>query len=154
MDMLTLSLARVESAVPLILRGDHALRFDPSAEWAAPNRRVSTQEIDDIVNQFCREAERPIEALPHLIVEATEGQHVAITATAFLPGACDGTAVNSSWSRTGLAPHVHRLVEKILDERKHLPEDRPGLVLVDFQRWLDFRVRRPSPRRRREEGEG
>lgn len=139
MDRLTFALSRVESGLCIDVKGFEALRFEPAGEWGTPNRKIETQEIEDLVNRFCRDAAHLIEELPAGIVEPNDDQPATITATGFLPGACDGTVVSSSWSRSGLVPDVDRLVEKILDERKHLPQDRATMVLVDLQRWEDFR---------------
>jgi hypothetical protein len=140
MDHLTLALSRVESGLAIRVEGYEAFDFDPTGEWGAKNRAVASQERDGLVNAFFRAAEQiDLSGLPAVIVEPSEGQPVRITAEAHDPAHAAETVISSSWSRSGLVPNVARLTEKILDERQHLPDERPSAILVDLGRWNDFR---------------
>jgi hypothetical protein len=139
MDRLSSGLSRVESGLTIDVRGYDALSFDPQGEWGARNPPVTAQQVEDLINEFCRLAEK-IEphSVPVGVVEPREGQPVLITVIGAGDEIPTRTAVKSSWNRSGLIPNVDRLVKKILDERKHLPIDRPGMILVDLRNWHDF----------------
>lgn len=137
-ERLTDALSRVASGLTIEMAGYESLRWDDDSGWVS-DAKVGTQALDDLVNEFCRCAESVgTEALPQVVVAPRTDQPVTITVVANDEERPDRTAVFASSSRTGLAPNVTRLVERILDERHHLPVDRPGLVLVDLQMWPDF----------------
>ncbi len=139
MDHLSLGLSRVASGLTIEVRGYEALSFDPARDWGARNRAVTTQEIEDVINEFCRKAQSvDLRSLPQVVVEPRECQPVTITVVAAGEEVPERTYVKSSWNRSGLVPNVERLVERVLAERGHLPADRPGIVLVDLRMWPDF----------------
>lgn len=137
MDHLTLALSRVMSGLAIDVNGYDSLRLIDAGEWEH-DRQVSTQEVEDLVNEFCRRAEGiDTSALPQIVIEPSDGQPVTITVTA-ADEASDRTAVVSSWGRSGLVPNVQRLARKILAERHHLPSYARCLVLIDLRMWPDF----------------
>jgi len=139
MDHLLFALSRVESGLEIEVDGYDSLSMNPSGGWKE-NPRVGTQQQETVVNAFARKAETvDVSQLPQVVIAATDEQPLTITAVSHHPEIPDGTDYVAGWSRSGLVPHVERLVEKILDERKHLPDDRASMILVDFSRWWDFR---------------
>ncbi len=139
MDQLLFALSRVESGLEIEVDGYDSLSMVPSGGWKE-NARVGTQQQEAVVNAFARKAEMiDLSQLPQVVIAATDDQPLTITAMSHHPEIADGTDYVAEWSRSGRVPHVERLVEKILDERKHLPNDRPSMILVDFSRWGDFR---------------
>jgi hypothetical protein len=139
MDRLSLGLSRVASGLTIEMRGYEALSFEPAGEWGARNPPVTAQEIEDVINEFCRNAQGvDLLSFPQVVVEPRERQPVTINVVAAGEEVPDRTYVKSSWNRSGLVPNVERLVQKVLSERGHLPADRPGIVLVDLRMWPDF----------------
>jgi hypothetical protein len=107
---------------------------DPSDLWTAP----TNADIDAIVREFRRKSALVDPSqLPAPVVERGPGQPVTIIATGF-DSRVEGTVVFIRWSESGLVPNVNRLVNIIRAERRHLPEARPGAILVDLSRWTDF----------------
>lgn len=139
MDHLTHALSRVESGLAINVEGYESLSFDPNGEWGAVNPAVTTQQREELVAEFARAAEKlNISKLPEVVISPSAGQPITITATKHHDELANETFVAAGWSRSGLVPNVKRLAEKILDERKHLPDAPPSLILVDLSRWRDF----------------
>jgi hypothetical protein len=139
MDHLSLALSRVESGLVVAVDGYESLSFDPAGEWGAINPKVDKQQREALVNEFAKAADKiDIDNLPQIVVAPSPGQPVRITAREHRQQLAKDTYVVAGWSRSGLAPNVKRLAEKILGERDHLPDDPPSLILVDLSRWGDF----------------
>lgn len=139
MDHLTLALSRVESGLVIEVDGYQSLTLEPGRGWSL-NPEVRTQERDALVTQFAKAAEQlDLTQLPQRVVSPSDDQPVTITAREHHEELADETMVIAGWSRSGLVPNVQRLASKILDERKHLPNSPPSLILVDLSRWQDFR---------------
>ena len=136
---LSLALQRVDSGLVIELHGYEALTFEIGGKWAVKTDKVRKQQREDLVSQFAKAVKTTtFDEFPKAVVQPSPGQPVTITALEHQSGRPAGTRVISSSSRTGLVPHVDRLAEKILEERKHLPDSPASLILVDLVRWRDF----------------
>lgn len=132
-------LERVASGLSVEVEGyeAHAGSEDPDLR---SDRRVTLAQVDAVVNEFRRNAaDLDHVALPQTVVAARPGQPVSIVAVESVPERGDSTFVCLTSGYSGLVPNVKRLVSSIRRERKQLPTDRPGAVLVDLTRWSDFR---------------
>jgi hypothetical protein len=139
MDRLVVGLSRVESGLEIEVDGYQSLTMDPPEGWKR-DARIGVRQQEQVINAFAREAEKlDLDQLPQVVIASSAEQPVTITAVAHHPEMSDGTAVVASWSRSGIAPNTKRLAEKILAERRHLPDDQSSLILVDLSRWQDFR---------------
>lgn len=140
MGHLTLALSRVESGLVIEVEGYESLSFDPGGEWGAVNPVVATQKREELVAEFARAAEKlDPSQFPQIVISPSPGQPITITAMKHVEELERETLVGAGWSRSGLVPNVKRLAQKILDERKHLPDTPSSMILVDFSRWGDFR---------------
>ncbi len=140
MDHLILALSRVESGLIIDVEGYESLSFDPGGEWGAVNSVVATQQREELVAEFARAAEKLDHSkIPQVIISPSPSQPITITATKHMEERERETVVVAGWSRSGLVPNVKRLAQKILDERKHLPDAPHSMILIDLSRWGDFR---------------
>jgi hypothetical protein len=140
MTHLSLALRRVDSGLLIELDGYNALTFEVGGAWGVETATVNKQEREDLVTQFAKAVDRiALDELPKVVVQPSPGQPVTIIALDHRSTLAGRTEIISSWSRSGLVPHVDRLVEKVLEERKHLPDSPQSLILVDLVRWGDFR---------------
>lgn len=132
-------LERVQSGLVIEVEGYDALRFEPGGPWGLPHDAIGDGQVDAVVLEFARAASRlGHAAVPAEVVTPRSGQPVRITVVA-REEAIDGTAVEISWSRSGLVPPVQRLCAIVEHERKQLPPRVPCAVLVDLSCWSDFR---------------
>jgi hypothetical protein len=139
MDHLTDGLSRVESGLVIDVRGYESVSLDPTGGWKL-NPKVGAQQQEAVIVEFAKAAEKlDLDQLPQVIVEPSADQPVEISAREYHAELTTETLVAAGWSRSGLVPNVKRLAGKILDERKHLPDDLASMILVDFSRWHDFR---------------
>jgi hypothetical protein len=132
-------LERVASGLSVEVEGyeAHAGSEDPDLR---SDRKVTRAQVDAVVNEFRRNAATLDHlGLPQTVVAARPGQPVSIVAVGTVPERNDSTFVCLTSGYSGLVPNVKRLVSSIRKERKQLPADRPGAVLVDLTRWPDFR---------------
>lgn len=130
-------LARVESGLTVDVAGygAYANSLDPDHD---PDRAVTKADVEHVVREFRHQAAVVDSSkLPATVVEARPGQPISIVATGYDPGQ-PGTAVISHWGESGLTPNADRLVEIIRSERKQLPQDDGGAILIDLSRWPDF----------------
>lgn len=135
---LHVGLERIESGLSVEVSGyeAHVNSLDPDQD---ANRVVTKAQADAVVQEFRREAAKLDKSdLPTTVIEARPGQPVSVAAVAHDP-ARTGTFVSMAWGESGLVPNVKRLVQVVREERKHLPDDPPGAILVDLSRWSDFR---------------
>jgi hypothetical protein len=132
------ALERVESGLTIEVSGyeAHAGSEDPDQQ---PGREILSADVDAVVREF-RQNAASIDAsrLPVTVVEPRPGQPVQIVATGYDMADKDGTFVTVTSGISGLVPDVARLAKVIRKERKHLPIDSPGAILVDLSRYSDF----------------
>ena len=138
MSHLVLALSRVESSLVIEVDGYESLTLTPGEGWSL-KPQIGTDAREALVTQFAKAAENvDLSQLPQSVITPTDGQPVTITARKHDPE-INGTVVIAGWSPSPSVPNVKRLAEKILHERKHLPDSPPSLILVDLSRWQAFR---------------
>lgn len=138
-DELFERLSRVPTGLYVDIEGYAALRMLDSGRWE-PLPRVGSQGVSDVLSAFRREAALFDRArLPVTLVEPSDEQPLRIIAREWDPRVADSTEIIAGWDRSGIAPDVERLAEKITAERAQLPLDRPGAIFIDLQSMQDFR---------------
>jgi hypothetical protein len=132
------ALERVESGLTIEVAGyeAHAGSEDPDQQ---PGREIPLADVDAVVHEFRENAASiDVAGLPSTVVEARPGQPVRIIATGCDIAGKDETFVTVTSGTSGLVPDVGRLANVIRRERKHLPSDAAGAILVDLSRYSEF----------------
>jgi hypothetical protein len=138
-DRLRAGIQRVCTGLVVDIDGYEPLHFEPGGPWGEPIQPVSDSGVDAVVHEFARAAAKGRDAtLPLELVAPHSAQPVRIVATGRTVQA-DRTHVRMGWSKSGLVPPVERLARIVGEERKQLPRDRPGAILVDLSNWSDFK---------------
>jgi hypothetical protein len=127
----------VESGLCVEVDGYDAFIHDSSGRVLASP--IALDRVDRVVAEFCRNAATlDVKKLPASVISPADDQPIHIRALAHHPEAVRETMVAATWRPAGLAPDITRLVKKIRKERKQLPEERPGVILIDLKLWDDF----------------
>ena len=126
-------LIRIKSGLLIEISGFEL--YDRSTLWDQKVEAPSYKHIEEIVTNFRKQATNiSSEQLPMELTLCDDYPNIKITILEKIPNS-SSTHIFSGASRTGEIFPLKRILDMILDERKHLSPDDINFVFVDLRYW-------------------